>query len=278
MPGASRGLVSPGCRWGQSAAQMAEEMVHLFIPPWPVVVDVMAPDVDPGGNGLGPADRLKTAGIFQGLFIPGALADADHDRPPPVLLKKPRFNETSEVGQGGIKVYRWNIGSSQAELGAIETIEAAAADNSGKEAGMLEIKIDRMISPHAAAVGHRPDFRGSAMVADKGHHLSGHITIIVLVAAVAVGRRQVEIVPGFAVDAVDAEQLDPPAIDEGTNGADHAHSLIVEIAPPGTGEDDEGDPPVAVDLDGHLPAETGAVPAVFFSVHCRLPRFLEYRR
>ena len=43
------------------------------------MVDVVTPDVDPGGHLLGLQDVLEVAGVGQGLFIPGPLAAADHD-------------------------------------------------------------------------------------------------------------------------------------------------------------------------------------------------------
>ncbi len=72
---------------------------------------------------------------------------------------------------------------------------------------------------------------------------------------------------GSAVDAVDAVEFDPSAIDEKGNGAGHTHSFIVEIAAAGSGEDNQGDCPMAVNLQGHRVSETEAYPAMFFKMH-----------
>ncbi len=57
-----------------------QKIVHLLIPPWPVVVDIVAPVVDPGINSLVIENSVQGTGIFDGLFLPGTLAHGDDDR------------------------------------------------------------------------------------------------------------------------------------------------------------------------------------------------------
>src|SRR5659263_443879 len=53
-----------------------EEVRHLTAPPWPVVIDVVPPVVEPCGNPLRHEDRLQGAGVRDHLVLPCSLPDA----------------------------------------------------------------------------------------------------------------------------------------------------------------------------------------------------------
>ena len=67
-------------------------MIHLFIPPGPVMVHIMAPVVDPGRDGFFPEQNIQAAGIFNGFLFPGALPHANDNLALAVLLQIPRIS------------------------------------------------------------------------------------------------------------------------------------------------------------------------------------------
>ena len=80
--------------------KMAEKMVHLFKPPGPVVIDIVSPNVNPGGDTGALKNCFQGAGILKSFFIPGALPDTDHDRAPPVFFQQPGIVQAGEIGDG----------------------------------------------------------------------------------------------------------------------------------------------------------------------------------
>ena len=55
-----------------------QEIAQLLLPPAPVVVDIVAPEVHPGMDALGREDVAHDA-VVRRLVLPAALADAEHD-------------------------------------------------------------------------------------------------------------------------------------------------------------------------------------------------------
>ena len=59
------------------------------MPPWPIVVDVMAPDIDPVRDILLLEDMLEGQRIGQHLIFPGALSHGDDNVTLPILIEIP---------------------------------------------------------------------------------------------------------------------------------------------------------------------------------------------
>ena len=78
-----------GCRG--SVIKGPQKMIHLFIPPGPVMVDIMAPVVDPGRDGFFPEQKIQVTGIFNGLILPGALPHTHNNLTAPVPIQIPRI-------------------------------------------------------------------------------------------------------------------------------------------------------------------------------------------
>jgi len=77
---------------------------------------------------------------------------------------------------------------------------------------VFEEEVQRVICAHAAAGGHHPYQRQLAVLPDERDDFVDNVAVIGLVAVIAAGRRQPPIVPGFAVHAVDGEELDFPEL------------------------------------------------------------------
>ena len=77
-------------------------MIHLFIPPGPVVVDIIAPVVDPGRDGFFPEQKIQVTGIFNGFILPGALPHTYNNLTAPVQIQIPRIVQAGQIAQGRV--------------------------------------------------------------------------------------------------------------------------------------------------------------------------------
>jgi len=157
------------------------------------MVHILAPDIDPGRNSFVPEKIRQLACIFERFRFPGALSSTNHNLAPPVPIKKPWIIKLGKVVERRIEVDRRDVRCVQTELGTVEAIQTAEGDGAGKKIGMFEEGVNRVVGPHAAAVGHDSDVRLAAVVADKGDNLPGDIAVVGFVAGVAFCRRDGEV-------------------------------------------------------------------------------------
>ena len=144
---------------------------------------------------------------------------------------------------------------------------SAQANHGVEQVGMAKEKVAGVISAHAAT-GCNDFLRAvGAMLTDKGRDFLGDVTVIVFVAAGAVGGVGFPVGPGLAVDSVDGENLDFSVFDEPRDCVNHAVVFIV-VKTFGLGRKDQhGFAVPAINFEFHFVAEIGAVPAVVFASH-----------
>jgi hypothetical protein len=105
------------------------------------------------------------------------------------------------------------------------------------------------------------------VVADKRNDLFYDVAIVVLMPGITIRWGDSIIVPGLFIDTVHAKQLDFAGVDKTCHGLDHSHPLIIKIAAPGAGKNDQRFSPISVDLQGHIAIQVVAPPSMFFNVH-----------
>ena len=126
--------------------QLTEKIRKHLVPPRPIVVDVLAPDVNPVRDILLLKDPLECERISEHVILPGALAHGDDDAALAVLIEIPGILQVSKIGQGRIEI---DIVIHIIADEHIESIQAAESDDSIEEIGMAEEKIRGMIRAHA---------------------------------------------------------------------------------------------------------------------------------
>jgi len=77
-------------------------MIHLLIPPGPVMVDIMTPVVDPGRDGFFPEQKIQVTGIINGFIFPGALPHTYNDLTATVQIQIPRIVHAGQIAQGRV--------------------------------------------------------------------------------------------------------------------------------------------------------------------------------
>ena len=79
------------------AIEVLQEVIHLFVPPGPIVIHVVAPEIDPGRDRPFPKNGFQVAGVGNGFLFPGTLAYTDNDRVEPVALQIPGIAESGKI-------------------------------------------------------------------------------------------------------------------------------------------------------------------------------------
>ena len=77
----------------KSTIKAPQKIIHLPIPPGPVVINIMAPVVDPGRDGFFSEQIVQVTGIFNGFILPGALPHTNDNPAAAVLLQVPRIRQ-----------------------------------------------------------------------------------------------------------------------------------------------------------------------------------------
>ena len=58
---------------------MVQEVWHLHFPPWPVMIDIMAPVIEPAFDTFICKNFLQSAGAVQHHIFPSALTNTNND-------------------------------------------------------------------------------------------------------------------------------------------------------------------------------------------------------
>ena len=77
--------------------EFLQKVVHLSVPPGPVVIDIMAPKIDPGRDTFGAKDCLQKARILYRLVFPGPLPYTGHDIAFAVPVEKPLIGQAWQI-------------------------------------------------------------------------------------------------------------------------------------------------------------------------------------
>jgi len=64
--------------------KVSQKIIHLPIPPGPVMIDIMAPVINPGRDGFFREQIIQATGIFNGFILPGTLPHTN-DNPAPAV-------------------------------------------------------------------------------------------------------------------------------------------------------------------------------------------------
>jgi hypothetical protein len=80
-------------------------------------------------------------------------------------------------------------------------------------------------------------------------------------------RVDMEVVPAFLVDTVDAKQADPPLVDLPLQRAHHTAVFVFKEPAHGRGKNKDGGSGMTEAKELHVSTETGTVPAMVFAVH-----------
>jgi hypothetical protein len=195
--------------------QFIKEIGELFLPPGPIVVDIMAPQVDPGRYSLGFQDGLEGMDIsVHGLF-PGALPGADDDVATAVSFQVPGIFQISQIKQRRIEIDAviHIIANEHPELE-----DTTQADQAVEYIGVAEEEVGGVVTAHAGASSQEKLLILTVLVDECSHFLSD-VAVISLVASATFGRRNVPIDPGLAVYAVDRIKTKNPLLNEMTGAS-----------------------------------------------------------
>ena len=121
------------------------------MPPWPIVIDIMAPNVDPGWDRFVVQDFLQRVGILQHAFFPGALAAAGDNSALTVLFQESWVIEVWQVRQGRIVI---DFIVHEIADKNFQAKHSADGNHGVKTIWVAEEKIPRMVATHAAAGGN----------------------------------------------------------------------------------------------------------------------------
>ena len=105
--------------------KMLQEIIHLFVPPWPVVIHVKTPVVDPCRDRFFSKKHIESPRVGNGFIFPGALTHADNDFTLTVTIQIPGVIDSGKIIQGRIEVYRRHVGGRKPELAPVQAIESA---------------------------------------------------------------------------------------------------------------------------------------------------------
>jgi len=75
------------------------------------------------------------------------------------------------------------------------------------------------------------------------------------------------VIERIALDAVDAENPDPPLVEVRAEGADHALAFLLMFVAAARGEGEDGQTVMAVNGDAHVAIETVRVPTLMVTMH-----------
>ena len=124
---------------------------------------------------------------------------------------------------------------------------------------------DGMESAEAAAMG---DEGGPVLgILGEGDDLIDDVLLVVEMSDETLLWRDVEVVEIFAIEAIDADNLNLAGLDAMAERVDHAVILVLEETLFAGGEYEETLTALSEDEEFHVPLEGGAVPFVVLAVH-----------
>jgi len=209
--------------------QFTQEVWHLDAPPFPVVVDIFAPEVDPGGDVLEAQRFFDFAGVFDADFFPVALAGGDDDVAGTVFVEEPAVVQIPQIIDRRILVDVTVVVITE-EI--TDIIKAAQGNDCIESIRMAQVEVQAVVAAHAAAGrNHRSLITG--LILDVRNKFVDDITVITFVHVGAVVRAFPFAQPGFVVDAVRCVKLHQTLIDEPLAGFNHAEVRVFVVAAAG---------------------------------------------
>lgn len=225
--------------------------------------EVIIPDIEAVGDVLAAEDIGEAVIVAEADVVIGGSED---DVPiAVVVVVEPSVVEMGEIVDGVVEVGEF-IEVAVEEGPVVEG--AGQGDAAGDGVGVAEGEVDGVIAAEGAAVDSEVDAAGA--MADKGEDLMEDVLFVGVVTADAIGGVGGFVVPGFSIDAVDAEEHEVAVVEAVPEGFDHAVVFVfVERAHRG-GEDEDGVTGMAELEKLHVLVQTGACPAVVLAVHERI--------
>ncbi len=238
------------------------EVWQLLAPPWPVMIAVVTPVVEPGRNTLLCEDGVELTSRPEGVFFPSALTDADADATlaievhPRVVAVHLCQEVLRRVGVGQIVVI--------VREAVVRVVEAREGDERIEDVRTAEEEDGGMHGSERAAGGHEGL---TVVVTDIGEKLFDKVVEVALLLLDAPATIASEVRPGLPVNAIDTDDTDLACLDPGSKDVDHA--LIGEIIESAIlrREGDEGVSVVAEGLVLHVAIEVATVPFMILNVH-----------
>src|SRR6185369_2491799 len=248
-PGSIEAPSSPAHALGERIGQ------HLS-PGGPVVGHVVAPEIQLVRDTLAPEDTGQLSRVLRPL--PRALAAADVDR---AVVEQREILAVEPRKVRGRVVEEDVVVPEAEEVTRPQVVEPAHRHQGVEEVGPAEDCVRGVkgaearsgcADPRRVVLEHLPDVRDHFLL-----HVAGEERL----ASCLLRERHPVRHPGVTVDAVDAEDGDPPVEDQRLERLDEPHPLGLEEVTGGGGEEEEGAAPGAVADDGHVDAQPRAVPA-----------------
>jgi len=221
---------------------------------------VVVPDVEAVGDVFGAEDFGEAVIVAEADVVIGGGED---EEPVGVIVAVvPAVVEVGKVSDGVVEV---------GEFVEVAVKEGAVVEGTGEGdafgdgVGMAEGEVDGVVAAEGAAVDGEVDAVGA--VADEGKDFVEDVVFVGVVAADAVGGVDVFVVPGFGIDAIDAEEHELAGVEAVVEGFNHAVVFIFMEGTHGGREDEDGVSGVAELEELHVLMEMGAPPAMVFAVH-----------
>ena len=133
--------------------------------------------------------------------------------------------------------------------------------------GMLEEGVGRVIGTERCAQRGDPYARRLALGVDKRENLVRHVVVVLRLHPAAMERVRSLVLERIVVHAVDAEDSNPPLLEVGAEGANHALTFHLPFVPAARREGEDGRAVIAVNRDAHVPVETVRVPTLMITMH-----------
>lgn len=154
----------------------------MYAPPIPIVVDVVPPEIAPGGDLLLSEDIVEGVCIVDHFVFPSALTAASDDLALSIFVDEPRIVAVGEVEQGGVEI-DVVVDVIADEVG--ELIATAQGDDGVADVGMSEVEVHGMVGAEATTSGE--NVAAPSHIVDEWNDLVDDVCVVGVVSEGALG-------------------------------------------------------------------------------------------
>ena len=193
------------------------------------MVDISAPEIDPGGDVLEAQRFFDFLRVFDADFFPVALAGRDNDVAGTVFVHEPTVVQIPKVVDRRILI---DVAIMVISKEVADIVKSAQRDDAVEDIRMAQVKVQAVVAAHAAAGRNHRSLMVRLML-DVRHQFLDDVAVIAFVHVGAVVRTFPFAQPGFVVDAVRRIKLHQALVDEPLASFNHAEVRVFVVASPG---------------------------------------------